>query len=297
MIASANLMTRRGQLAQALEFVRAYAERYPRNLEIQDKYADILIQNNRNEDAIAIAKGALRRDERHVASMIVLAKANYKLGRYELAQQILTQAKDIDATVAELHLLLGFVQLARDARTAAITSFEEAVRLRPDYAEAHNNLGVLYLRGSNYDRAIQEFEAAQHVAPNWISVYLNLGDAYRGAKKYDKAKAVLDQALRMQAGYADAHFNLAVLLLQAEQMPGMDKLDQLQAAIREFSRYKELMSSRLSRDDPADRYIEEANRAIKREQTRREREAARKAAEAQRGTPREGEEGAEGEAQ
>jgi len=288
-VASANLMTRRGQLGQALEFVRAYAERYPRNLDIQVKYADVLIQNRRHEDAIRIAKGALRRDERHVGSMIVLAKANYHLGRYELAQQILDQAKTVDATVAELHLLLGFVHLGRDARGSAIAAFEEAVRVRPDYAEAHNNLGVLYLRGSNYDRAIAEFEAAQRVSPNWISVYLNLGDAYRGAKKYEKAKAVLEQALRMNGQYADAHFNMGVLLLQADSMPGQDKLDQLQAAIREFGRYKELMASRLGRDDPADRYIEEANRAITREKTRRDREAARKAAEAQRGQAREGE--------
>ncbi len=100
---------------------------------------------------------------------------------------------------------------------------------------------------------------------------------------------MLEQALRMNGQYADAHFNMGVLLLQADSMPGQDKLDHLQAAIREFGRYKELMASRLGRDDPADRYIEEANRAITREKTRRDREAARKAAEAQRGQAREGE--------
>lgn len=281
--ALANLMVRQGRLPQALEYIQRLAERYVRNVGLQVKYADLLIQSRRHEDAIRIAKAALRRDERAVPAMVVLAKAYYHLGRYELALQILDQAKAIEATNAELHNLRGFVLLARDNRDGAIAAFTEAVTARPDYAEAHSNLGVLYLRGGNYARAVQELEAAQRLAPNWVNLYLNLGDAYRGAKAYKQSKQVLDVAVRMQPNLADAHFNMGVLFLQADAIEGMDKVQQLNSAVREFTRYRELMGPRLDREDPSTRYVEEANRAIKREETRRQREAARAQMEAERG--------------
>src|SRR5690606_6109987 len=67
--------------------------------------------------------------------------------------------------------------------------------------------------------------------------------------------------------FAPAYFNLGVLYLDAT-FDGRDKKQQFQFAIDNFNRYKSEMKASLPRDDPADKYIEEAKKKIERENKR-----------------------------
>lgn len=272
--AMARMDVRGGHVERALSFVEQRARRYPANLGIQVNYADLLVQAGRYRDAIQVARGVLRHDERSVPAMLVFAKANYHLGRYELALWVLDQAAEIDENNAEIYNIRGFVHLAQDRRLLAIEDFERAVQLRPDYAEARNNLGVQYLISGRYEQAVEQLEAAQRLSPNWVSVYLNLGDAYRGAQNWTKSKNTLEKALRLDSELPEAYYNLGVLYLAAREIEGMDRVTQLQKSIEAFQRYKNMSASRLKAEDPVHRLLQDAQRALEREQTRIERERA-----------------------
>ncbi|HHT9130907.1 MAG TPA: tetratricopeptide repeat protein [Candidatus Tripitaka californicus] len=55
---------------------------------------------------------------------------------------------------------------------SAISEFQEAIRLKPDYAEAHVGLGAVYGEKGLYDQAIRHFEQAALIKSDLIEAYI-----------------------------------------------------------------------------------------------------------------------------
>src|ERR1035437_9638967 len=90
--------------------------------------------------------------------------------------------------------------------------YEQAIRLKPDYAEAINNLGTVYYARKSFRRAIGYYQKAIKCAPNSASIYLNLGTAYFARKKYDEAMATYQTALKLDPNVFENHGSYGVLL-------------------------------------------------------------------------------------
>ena len=75
----------------------------------------------------------------------------------------------------------GLAQLNKDNYGAAISSFKEALRVRPDYAWVHSNLGDAYNFNGQYDAAISSFKEALRLRPNFAKAHYGLGVAYISA--------------------------------------------------------------------------------------------------------------------
>ncbi|MDQ3037065.1 MAG: tetratricopeptide repeat protein, partial [Myxococcota bacterium] len=267
---------RRGQAADAVSFMEPLARRWVRNLHIQAIYGEALIHANRAQDAITAARAALRRDERFVPAMIVLIKANLRLGRTELAESILDQAIAIDASNAELHYLKGRMQQEQSQLSQALQSYRRAVELRPDFADARMALALQMLAGANYAEAVQQFEAVARLVSDVPEVHIGLGNAYRSTKQWEKAKNELDRVIAVSPRSPEAHYGLALLYMEAGgEFPGVDMLTALQRAQQEFRAYRDIMGPRLERTDQSAAYLEEIQRQIEREQRRIERDTAR----------------------
>lgn len=289
------IYVRRGQATEGVALAEPIARRWVRNLAVQAVYGDVLVHANRTQDAIAAARGALRRDERFVPAMLVLVKANLRLGRLELAESILDQALAIDERHAEANYLKGRMLQDQNQLAPALARFRTAVESRPDYPDARLALGLQLLSGANYDEALTHFEQAARMMPDVAEVHLNLGDAYRSTKQWTKAKTSLDRALQMNPNLAEVHYNLALMYMAAgADFPGMDVLTSLQRAQEEFTTYRTMMGSRLKRDDASSGYLEEVGRSIERTKRALARDAARRQREAERAAraPAEGAEAA-----
>jgi tetratricopeptide (TPR) repeat protein len=91
-------------------------------------------------------------------------------------------------------------------------NYEQAVRLKPDYAEAINNLGTVYYARKSFRRSIGYYQKALKYAPNSASIYLNLGTAYFARKKYDEAMATYQTALKLDPNVFENHGSYGVLL-------------------------------------------------------------------------------------
>jgi tetratricopeptide (TPR) repeat protein len=91
-------------------------------------------------------------------------------------------------------------------------NYEQAVRLKPDYAEAINNLGTVYYARKSFRKAIGYYQRAIKCAPNSASIYLNLGTAYFARKKYDEAMATYQTALKLDPNVFENHGSYGVLL-------------------------------------------------------------------------------------
>ena len=91
----------------------------------------------------------------------------------------------------------------------AITEYEAAVALRPDYEEAHFNLGTALIQKNNPDDAIAEFQAALRLDPNHAQAHINLATALVQMGDPASAIAHLQTALKIDPTNIEANHNLA----------------------------------------------------------------------------------------
>ena len=89
----------------------------------------------------------------------------------------------------------------------AAACYQQALRLKPDYAEAHNNLGNVF-KEKGPDQAAACYQRALQLKPDYALANYNLGLVYQDCESLDEAVACYRQALRWQPDYAEAHNNL-----------------------------------------------------------------------------------------
>ncbi len=131
---------------------------------------------------------------------------------------------------AGAHYNLGN-ELANAGRAPeAIAQYEDALRLKPDYAEAHNNLGNALANTGRTSEAIAQYEAALWFKPDLVEAHNNLGLALTNAGRAPEAIAQYEAALRLEPDLVEAHNNLGVALADAGRTS--EALAQYQEALR-----------------------------------------------------------------
>ncbi len=94
-------------------------------------------------------------------------------------------------------------------------SYEQALKLKPDYVEAMNNLGTVYYAKKSNRRAISWYRKALRVSPESpraASIYMNLGTAYFARKEFDKAADSYRTAMKLDPEVFERHGSFGVML-------------------------------------------------------------------------------------
>lgn len=94
-------------------------------------------------------------------------------------------------------------------------SYEQALKVKPDYVEVMNNLGTIYYSRKSFRRAISWYNRAlKHAGqdPKSASIYMNLGTAYFARKQYDRATKAYQTAMQIDPDVFERHGNVGVIL-------------------------------------------------------------------------------------
>jgi tetratricopeptide (TPR) repeat protein len=123
---------------------------------------------------------------------------------------------------------LGMELAARNETDAALASYREALRLRPDYAEAHGNLAMSLLTlPDRKDEAVAHLETAVRLKPDLWQAENNLANtlAAMPGREEDAIRHYL-AVLRRRPELAEIQMNLGIALLgrnrQAEAIPHLE---------------------------------------------------------------------------
>ncbi len=138
-------------------------------------------------------------EPRDVLPKLLLARAYAAIGDHDRSASVAQDGLDIDSSVAEFHELIGVAQLRQEEFRPAETSFESALRIKPNEQRYRRQLATAQWRRGNTRTAILTLEAAEDQT---------LGDL---------ASAVLLATLRFETGDEQAALALASRL--AEQHP------------------------------------------------------------------------------
>ena len=117
----------------------------------------------------------------------------------------------LDPTLAEAHVLLGFIEGTQDRRWAeAEQDLQRTIALRPSYARAYEAYGHILMIQGRTDDAIAAMTRARTLDPLNDLINATLGWFYYLARRYEEAVAWSRRLVELDPKLATAHYNLGM---------------------------------------------------------------------------------------
>ncbi len=108
----------------------------------------------------------------------------------------------------------------------ALSAYDTAIRLQPDYAEVYNNRGNIKSGLGSHDAAIDDYDEAIRLNPNFAEAYSNRGAIKFKLGKHAAALTDLNEAIRLQPNFMNAYINRGVVKL------GLNDIDEVRSNLQ-----------------------------------------------------------------
>ncbi len=242
------LLARKGNAAEADHFLTERHAKMPKSAAVAAALAEIKSMQRETESARKLAQEALKANPNYAPAMITLARDHFRNRRLDLAKYALQAILDgfgpnnppRDKDNVEARLLRALIYKEEGARALAIGELESVLQKRPDMVDAGVQLATYYLESGNAAKAQPLLERALAYNRDNLVAHLNLGDVHRLMGRPAEAKREFDWVLAKDASLIHVHYNIGLLFLFSDNYPGKTPVQQVDAAIASFEKYKEL---------------------------------------------------------
>jgi tetratricopeptide (TPR) repeat protein len=196
-------------------------------------YASFLMEQNRWNDAIKAARHATNSDDPSHCS-----QAYSIIGQCYQEQELYTRAvvafrKSLAAMPkATTYVFLGYC-LDDDSPDDALTCYQQAISLEPDFEEAHYNLGCSYKKKGEHKHAEKCFRRAIEFDPDYSRAYAELAfSLMRPGPSQDnqEARRLLEKSIELEPHYGWSRLYFANLLWALKEFDAAE--EQYKAAIK-----------------------------------------------------------------
>jgi len=243
------LLARSGKPTEAESYLEERQGSMPRSAAVTAAYAEVKSIRGDSAGAQRLAQDSLKKNPDYRPAMVTIARDHYRTRRLDLSLYTLraildgygTENPPRDKNNAEARLIRGLIYKEQGLRGPAVTELKQAMALRPDLVEARVQLAAYLLESGNAPEAAQLLEGAVRYDKNNVLARLNLGDAYRLLGKSGEAKREFDWVASKDPSLAQVHYNLGLLYLFSESVPGVTPKQAADRAIDEFEQYKKMM--------------------------------------------------------
>lgn len=251
---------------EAIEYLNGRASSMPKSAAIPAAMAEVKSIQGDSGQAQKLAQEALKKNPDYAPAMITLARDHYRARRLDLALYTLRAILDgygpenppRGTNNAEARLLRGLIYKEQGLRGPAIDEFKKALSIRSDLVEARVQLATYMLESGNAVEAAPLLEGAIRYDNDHLLAHLNLGDAYRLLGKTEQAKREFEWVHKTDPQLAQVHYNLGLLYLFSQSVPGVTPLDATTKAITEFEEYKKKRPRQAGKSDDTDELITRA---------------------------------------
>jgi arylsulfatase A-like enzyme/Flp pilus assembly protein TadD len=194
----------------ALEIDRMNAGAY-------DGLANVLLEENRHNEAIGYLSTSLRFRPAQPQTLTTLAQVLRDQGKLDQATELCERALAMSPKLATAYNTLGRIYRMQGDEARAREMYQRAIEYAPRFDVPHLNLAQLLLGAGREDEAIEEFRTAARLNPfNYIAL-ANLGVKAFKDRDWQLATAMFDRAIRIRDDYPMAHKYLGLIHAELEQ--------------------------------------------------------------------------------
>ena len=132
---------------------------------------------------------------------------------------------------AEVEFYLGVTRHDENLFSEAMEHYNEAIKLKPQFAEAYFNRAVANADLEKLEKAIGDYNQAIELRPKFVKAYVNRGNMRTRLGKLEEAVKDFDQALKLSSEHAEAYTNRGYT---------KTRLGRLEEAIEDYNKAIEL---------------------------------------------------------
>lgn len=131
-------------------------------------------------------------------------------GDFLAALQTFEQVSHTEVDDILFHYRLGDDLLKRGLYDEAITEYQKALTLNPNYADVRNHLGLAYSMKGLCTEAVVEFEYALRINPRFVDAMVNMAITLRDNGRAEEARTHFQHALELEPYNSIARSNLGL---------------------------------------------------------------------------------------
>ena len=128
-------------------------------------------------------------------------------GNIQQAISDFNKAIEIDPNYVDAYNNRGNVYCQQGNFTQAISDFNKAIEINPNFGEAYNNRGNVYYQQGNFTQAISDLSRAIGINPNFGETYNKRGNAYYQQGNFTQAISDLSRAIGINPNFKEAYNN------------------------------------------------------------------------------------------
>jgi Flp pilus assembly protein TadD len=172
---------------------------------VNDPRANLLETRSAVEEAAAFAES----ESPHAEALYALGLVRNNSGDYSGALSAFERAAFLRPEWSWPHVGRGISLHLLERNDDAIQAFEVAIKLAPTEPRAHDDLAILYRLLGRYAEAEREAKLALQYGPELISSHNNYGNLLLAQDRFDEAEVEYKKASEIDPDHATPYYNLA----------------------------------------------------------------------------------------
>lgn len=185
---------------------------------------DVLFEHKDISGSVLWIEKALQRNPEDMKAQLKLSKLFVYIREYDKAFKAINTVLKQDVYNAECYFLKGMIYKDLKDTSKAISSFQTAVQMKPEYKDAIIQLGQVYSSKGD-STALYYYNNAFRLDTTDVFPLFARGVYYQDKKNYEAAKAEYRNVVLHNRLYLDAYFNMGYVYLQQ---------DSFQKALRQY---------------------------------------------------------------
>ena len=189
-----------GQVDAAIVAFKAAIKLAPKDVAVHRDLGALLAEQSRFVEASDVLQVAASLDSTQAVTWYMLAQTRRLSGALDLAHDHIKWAVQLNGSVQDYrveHLNVGRAYERQGDVDGAVSVYQTAIKLTPDFPEAYIHLGVLCFKKRQYNEAVSIFEQAVSVLPQDPRMQMGLAQGCELSGQVDKAIAAYRKVLSM----------------------------------------------------------------------------------------------------